>query len=119
MSPTQRTLARLRKDGWMAAVVEKWNPHARIRQDLFGFIDIVAVKDGTLAIQATSIPNMRAREAKCLDEKLHDKVLRWKLAGNRFEVWGWALRGPRGKRKVYTLKRSVCIMPGAGTLEFL
>ncbi len=29
-SPTSRTLALLKKEGWQAAIVEKWNPHARI-----------------------------------------------------------------------------------------
>ena len=42
--PTQRTLARLRQEGALeVAIVEHWNPHARIRQDLFGFIDILAI----------------------------------------------------------------------------
>jgi hypothetical protein len=50
MSPTQRTLAECRKRGWVCQVVEKWNPHARIRQDLFGCIDIVALVPGTEAI---------------------------------------------------------------------
>jgi hypothetical protein len=54
-SPTQRTLKYLRELGYLVAVVEKWNPHARIRQDLYGFIDVLAVKrDETLAVQCCS-----------------------------------------------------------------
>lgn len=45
-SPTQRTLAALRKLGYLAAVVEKWNHGAHIRQDLFGFIDVLAIGGG-------------------------------------------------------------------------
>lgn len=54
-SPTQRSLRYLREQGYLPAVVEKWNPHAHVRQDLFGFVDIVAVRrDETLAVQACS-----------------------------------------------------------------
>ena len=29
----------------------------------------------------------------------------WLAAGGLFEVWSWALRGPRGKMKHWTLRR--------------
>jgi hypothetical protein len=44
-SPTQRSLKHMRDLGYTCAIVEKWNQHARIRQDMFGFIDIVCIKD--------------------------------------------------------------------------
>jgi hypothetical protein len=44
-SPTQRSLKHMRELGYVCAIVEKWNPHARIRQDMFGFIDVVCIKD--------------------------------------------------------------------------
>ncbi|MHB1530468.1 MAG: hypothetical protein ACYCXT_13820 [Acidiferrobacteraceae bacterium] len=55
-SPTQRTLRHLRKAGYpLVQVVEKWNPHAGVRQDLFGIIDVLAVgPGGVLAVQCTS-----------------------------------------------------------------
>jgi hypothetical protein len=56
-SPTQRTLKHMRDLGCpLVAVVEKWNPHAMIRQDLFGVIDILAITEEgeTVAIQACS-----------------------------------------------------------------
>lgn len=65
MSPTQRTLARLRGLGYKAAVVEHWNHYAKIRQDLFGCIDIVAVGHGrTLGVQACAAASISARAAK-------------------------------------------------------
>ena len=42
-SPTQRSLKLLRDEGYTAQVVERWNPHARVRQDLFGVIDTAAM----------------------------------------------------------------------------
>ena len=109
-SPTQRTLAELRKQGYTAYVVEKWNMHAKIRQDLFGFIDILAMKpcEPLLAVQATSTGNISSRIQKITDTSLG---LDWISTGNRLEVWGWAKRGPRGKRKVWTLTVKV-IAPG-------
>jgi hypothetical protein len=65
MTPTQLTLRKLRADGWLAEVVERWVPGANIRKDLFGFVDILALRDGeTLAVQATSYTNISARVNK-------------------------------------------------------
>lgn len=87
MTPTQRTLAECRKRGWRAAVVEKWNPHARIRQDLFGCVDILCLDDGdTIAIQATSGSNVSSRVRKITEsEALPDM----RAAGWTILVWGW------------------------------
>jgi hypothetical protein len=106
-SPSQRTLALLRKEGFIAQVVEKKIPYSHISQDLFGCIDILAIKAGepVLAIQATSRANQSARYKKAVAIP----ALRvWLQTGSRFQVWGWALTGPRGKRKHWTvIKREV------------
>lgn len=87
----------------MAAVVERWNPHARVRQDLFGFADVIAVVDGAvLLVQATTGKNVSARLAKLRAEPCRSRVRRWLLAGGRVQIHGWAKRGPRGKRKLWT-----------------
>jgi hypothetical protein len=86
-SPTVRSLDKLRKEGFIAEVVEKWNPHSRTRKDLFGFIDIVGVKQGsTLGIQATTKGNMSSRIKKITDSDNLKTVLE---AGWTIEVWGW------------------------------
>ena len=84
-SPTSRTLAVLREQGYIVAIVEKWNPHARIRQDLFGFIDILAIKrDETLAVQATA-SGVSDRIKKIMASELLPKV---REAGWKIQVWG-------------------------------
>ncbi|MFN7610654.1 MAG: hypothetical protein ACK5QX_06915 [bacterium] len=89
-SPTQRSLAYLRDEGYVAAVVERWNPHARIRQDLFGFVDLLAIRDGeTLAVQTTAASSMSARVKKIAESELVGAVRR---AGWRIHVHGWAKR---------------------------
>lgn len=102
-SPTQRSLAAWRAAGATAEVVERWNPHARIRQDLFGIIDIVAAHDGAIwGVQTTSAGNMSARITKA---KAEPKLLAWLRCGGRFVVEGWGKRGPRGKRKVWVRRQ--------------
>lgn len=92
-SPTQLTLERLRADGYTAAVVEHWNSHAGIRQDLFGFIDVIGLRGSeTLAVQATSAPNVAARVTKIADSPLVGAV---REAGWRIVVWGWAKKSNR------------------------
>lgn len=103
-SPTQRTLKYYRELGFSAWIVEKWNMHARIRQDMFGFIDIVAIHPecGIVGVQATSGSNHSARVEKI---KANEYFPLWCASGGRVEVVSWAKRGPRGKRKVWTVRR--------------
>lgn len=118
-SPTQRTLALLRKEGWQAQVVEKWNPHSRTRLDLFGGIDVLACRpyEASLGIagavvaygaprivgvQACAAASHAARKSKLLKEK---KIAVWLAAGGRVEVWSWGKRGARGKRKTWQVRR--------------
>lgn len=101
MSPTQRSLKHLREQGYRVAVVEKWNPHARIRQDLFGFIDLIALKGPeTLAVQSTSRGNVSARVKKITEAEALADV---RKANWRIVVHGW------GKLKAgWTLKEVDC-----------
>lgn len=113
-SPTQRTLAECRKRGYIVQVVERWNPHARKRIDLFGVIDVVAIDDGTtiphagggriLGIQACSGTDHAKRRAKILAEP---RAKQWVEAGGRLELWSWSKRGERGKQKRWALRVEV------------
>lgn len=86
-SPTQRSLKKLRDEGYKAAVTEHWNPFAKIRQDLFGIIDIVAVRAGnTLGVQTTSYSNMSARVKKILGNEVYPDL---KAAGWKIICHGW------------------------------
>jgi len=66
-TPTSRTLDYYRQQGMPIEVVEKWNQWSKIRQDLFGFADLVTF-DGQAVylVQATSTGNMSARVKKIL-----------------------------------------------------
>jgi len=97
MSPTERTLKFLRGQGYTAVITERWNPFAKIRQDLFGIVDVLAVKRGeTLAVQCTSAPNVASRVTKIAD---HESTPRLREAGWRIHVHGWT-KGKRGDPRV-------------------
>lgn len=92
MTPTKLSLRYLRDGGWpLVAVVEHWNPHARIRQDLYGFIDLLAVgTGGTLAVQTTTAANVAERIRKIAD---HPNLPAVRSAGWSIHVHGWAKKG--------------------------
>lgn len=103
MTPTARSLAFLRDCGHIADVTERWIPHANKRRDLFGIIDLVAVRrgeQGVLGVQATSLSNVSARLKKA---KGRPELRTWLAAGNRFAVWGWYQRGGKWAVKMVAL----------------
>jgi hypothetical protein len=95
LSPTKLTLRHLREvEGWpLVEVTEIWNPHARIRQDLFGFIDVLAVgPQGVLGVQTTSYTNVSSRLSKIIE---HENLPAIREAGIAVRVHGWRKVGGR------------------------
>ena len=87
MSPTQRSLALLREQGYKPWIVEHWNHFARKRQDLYGCIDILAIGNGeTIAIQTTSRSNVAARHKKIVENEYYLEMVR---SGWKVQVHGW------------------------------
>lgn len=88
-SPTARTMAWLRKQGYVCAVVEQRVPTLEhVTRDFCGFADIIAFNAyDTIAVQATSAGNIRSRERKIWNEP---RALAWAW-GNHRHVWvvGW------------------------------
>lgn len=85
---TPKSLALLRSKGWQAAVVEHWNSFVRIRQDLFGWCDVLGVgKEGTIAVQVCRRSDMSTRARKIADS---DTVAAVRDAGWRICVHGWS-----------------------------
>jgi hypothetical protein len=102
-TPTARTLALLRAEGWLAQVVEVYLAFCRQRRDLFGVGDVLAVRPGAvLLVQCTTGDNLAARRTKALNEPRLRTVLE---SGVCFELWGWSKRGAAGKRKLWDVRR--------------
>ncbi len=86
-SPTQRTLAEMRKRGYLAEVTEKWLHVIKRRKDLFGFIDILAVKEGEIVgVQACSATDVSKRVDKIAN---HEHVGIVRASGMKLLVHGW------------------------------
>ncbi len=89
--------------GYQAQVVERWNAFAKIRIDLYGCIDIVAIRPGlpVLGVQCTSHSNISSRFTKCLS-----LGQMWLSTGHtQLEVWAW--RSLKGKKKLELDRRVV------------
>ena len=89
--PTPTNLSRkfLEADGWHVELVEQTIRTGRIvfKRDLFGFGDLLALKDGeTLLVQTTSYSNAPARVKKITDSPLLPVV---RKAGWGIHVHGW------------------------------
>jgi hypothetical protein len=102
MTPTARSLAKLRADGWLADKVERREgPNSH---DLFGIADILAIRLDTsgsfrhdlLLVQATTAPNVSARIRKIADNPNIGTI---REAGIRIEVWGW--KPPTKRRRTW------------------
>ena len=91
MTPTQRTLKAQREQGRICGNVEKFNPHVGphgIRQDLFGFIDLICIdpEQGIVAIQSCG-SNYSGHVKKLLEER-NEAVFEW-LKHAPVELWAW------------------------------
>ena len=91
LSPTQRTLKAMREQGRLCGIVEKFNQYGGkfgIRQDLFGFIDIIALdpEQGIVAVQSCG-QDFSGHVKKLLEER-NEMVYEW-LKHAPCELWGW------------------------------
>jgi hypothetical protein len=87
MTPTRRSIALLKERGYVTAIVERWNPWVKIRQDLFGFGDVLALGEGVvLIVQTTSGSNLSKRVDKI---KAHDNYAAVRNSGMKIVVHGW------------------------------
>jgi len=81
----------MREQGRICGIVEKFNHHVGefgIRQDLFGFIDIIAIDpvNGIIAIQ--SCGQDFAGHIRKMTEERNDAMYQW-LQHAPVELWGW------------------------------
>jgi len=94
LSPTQRTLRELRKQGRIVDVCERWivnpkHPGGGFRKDLFGFIDLIVLDpEGIIAIQSCG-QSFKAHLDKIMQSECTEYVIEWLQCGGGLELWGW------------------------------
>jgi hypothetical protein len=105
-SPTSRALEHYRELGYLADKTEHHNMFSHQKNDLFGFIDLVAIHPvrGIVGVQATSGANHAARRTKIL---ALPTAVAWIAAGGIIEVITFAKQGARGKPKRWTTRIEV------------
>lgn len=97
MSPTQRSLAYLREQGYRCWITEHWNPWAKKRVDLWNWCDILAIGHGeTIGVQTTTKSNLSARIKKYEENEYVPELIKsnWRLHGH-----GW-FKNKEGKWEV-------------------
>jgi hypothetical protein len=95
------TRKRLTEEGYLVENVEKYNTFSKKKNDLWGFIDFLAIRrDEVLAIQVTSKSNMSARRKKMTE---HENIGKVREAGIRIELWGFYKESNRWKVKIEDL----------------
>ena len=121
ISPTQRTLKANRNLGRICGIVEKFQQYGGkfgIRQDLFGFIDIIAIDEfeGIVAIQSTG-QDWSGHIKKIME--LEEIVLKW-LHHAALELWSWRkvkkVRG--GKAMIWKPRIADFFIDGNGKLFY-
>lgn len=95
-STVQLSMQYLRDLGYDVDVCERWvpSPHGQVRRDLFGILDLVAIRNGeTLGVQTTTRGEIPKRIRKIMASDRTQGLLD---AGWRIVVHGW--HQPRGPR---------------------
>jgi hypothetical protein len=106
-STTRLSLEYLRGHGYVVDVVERWVPSGaggqQVRRDLFGILDLVALRGKeTVGVQTTSKANAASRARK-MAESDHIRAL-W-AAGWHLVVHGWwQPGGPKTRYQVVEIE---------------
>ncbi len=103
ISPTQRTMKKLKEEGWRPGIVERFIGPLNIRVDLFHIIDIIAIQPGNI-LGVQSCGQSFSEHYRKLTEEHPDACWDWLQAGGQLELWGWRkLKVKRGgKAMVWT-----------------
>jgi hypothetical protein len=89
MNTTQQSKEHLVQQAYRVHLTETNIPGTRWKRDLFGFMDMVAIRadvPGVLGVQTTTTHNLAARLQKI---KASADAAIWLQAGNRILVHGW------------------------------
>lgn len=90
LSSVQRTIRALRNQGAICDIAEKWNPHVGpygIRQDLFGFIDLIVLAPNSItAVQCCTGSAYGEHLKNILDNQFAPE---WLKSGGKIQIWAW------------------------------
>ena len=96
-SPTQLSLRHLRNEGWLVDVCERWvpnpgHPGGGKRRDLFGLVDLVAIREEvTMGVQTTDHTSVSAHLTKMTDADHRRALIELIGAGWLVAIHGWRM----------------------------
>ncbi len=94
MTPSSRTLAYIREEGYIVDSVERYNQFTKHRSDLFGIIDYIAINGKELiGIQSCGVA-FSEHKKKMLKSSLSEL---WLKSGNKLLLIGWRKLKKGGK----------------------
>jgi len=81
----------LQHDGYILQTVEKFNIHANKRKDLFGIIDVLALRENVLlGIQCTGVGDHGSHASRYLkNPEITNTIYLWLSTGAQFEIWAY------------------------------
>ena len=93
ISPTMRTMAKLKDQYDLVGIVERWIPNPKhpgggFRKDLFGFLDIICVDRHTGIVGIQSCGQNYAEHMRTITEDCKPEVLIWLLQAD-LQLWAW------------------------------
>lgn len=86
MTPTQRSLVYLREQGYLCGIVERYNSFTKTRHDLFGWADLIAIRENEVLLVQVTSTGVSSRIKKIMESETLPIV---RKAGVRIEVHGW------------------------------
>ena len=96
----QRSMEALRDDGYLVGKTEHWNPWVPpngLLQDLFGFIDLVAIRVGE---KITAVQVTKEHVPEHIEKIQANKAAKvWLECGGRIVIHHWRELGPKGEKK--------------------
>lgn len=99
---TYRSMKMLRESGWCVDKTEQYIHQARRKKDLYGIIDVLAVRgETTMGVQVTSRGEIARRKRKILDSPAFPLLIE---AGWKIVIHGWDKYDSRWRCKVVRVR---------------
>jgi hypothetical protein len=100
----------LKDQGYIVSKVEQYNKFSQHKKDLFGFIDILAIKPGEiLGIQATGWTFHGSHANNYLNNpKISKNIEIWLSTGAKFEIWAYNNETKKFKIKSASIQTYPC-----------
>ena len=95
---SQRAMKLSRQNGWLCAKTEQWiaaphMPGGGVRRDLFGWMDLIVLKDNQIVgVQACAMSGRASHFNKLREPAVAEAIAEWIAHGGGAELWAFSKR---------------------------